>query len=181
MVSDRKRIWTNAANYRGSDGEPVASLAVRILSVMSILTFLVATVYGQRRTPSAEAHYNQGLALLEKQTDRAITELKAAIALKPGFADAHNALGLALARKGELKLSAESFRTAIRLDPKLYTAHRNLGRSFNNSETSTARSRLSNGSASLQPDDADSHLLLGVALQRKQRVERIHCRLARSD
>src|SRR6185503_5703955 len=110
MESDRKRIWTKATNHCGSDGESVASLAVRILSVMSILTFLVATVYAQRRTPTAEAHYNQGLALLEKQTDRAIIELKAAIALTPGFADAHNALGLAFARKGELKLSAESFR-----------------------------------------------------------------------
>src|SRR6185369_6058770 len=120
MAPDRKRIWTNATSYRGSDGASTASLAVRILSVMSIITILVATVYAQRRPPTAEAHYNQGLALLEKQTDRAITELKAAIALKPGFADAHNALGLAFARKGELKLSVESFRTAIRLDPKLY-------------------------------------------------------------
>ena len=69
----------------------------------AILLLLFTVAHGQRKpTPGAERHLNAAISLLEKrQVDRAILELKAAIRLKPDNADAHNLIGLALARKGD--------------------------------------------------------------------------------
>jgi Flp pilus assembly protein TadD len=102
---------------------------------MGILCWLLCFTSGfalaQRTTPSAEQHFNRGIALLQgQQPDRAIGEFEAAIRLKPQYAEAHNALGLALARKGLVKFAAESFRRAIELDPKQYKTYRNLGRAL---------------------------------------------------
>src|SRR5260370_40015373 len=124
-----------------------------------MIAFLLPAAYAQRPTSSAEAHYKQGVALLENQTDRAITELKRAIALKPAYADAHNALGLALARKGELEPAAQSFRKAIALDTRLYKAHRNLGTALQQLGDLDGAIVAFRKAASIQGDDADTHLL----------------------
>src|SRR5215813_13810166 len=77
---------------------------------------------------AADRHLSRGLSLLEKQeVDAAISEFKAAINLKPGFAPAFNAMGLALERKGEAGAAVDVFKKATELDPTLYTAFRNLG------------------------------------------------------
>src|SRR2546426_4542389 len=91
-------LWIHLSAALSNSCRQLLKLAV----VMALISIFPASIDAQRRRkPSgADAHYNQGLALLEKQqTDRAIAELKVAIALKPAYADAHNALGLALARK----------------------------------------------------------------------------------
>ena len=78
---------------------------------------------------AADRHLNRGIALLEKQeVDAAIAEFKAAINVKPNFAAAFNAMGLALERKGEGLAAVESFRKATELDPTLYTANWRPGR-----------------------------------------------------
>src|SRR5262245_27312245 len=62
---------------------------------------LTAAPAAPERPQSAEAHHTQGRAVLEKrQTDQAIAELRSSTALRPGNADAHNALGLALGLEG---------------------------------------------------------------------------------
>ncbi len=67
---------------------------------------------------AAESHYQKGIELLQKeQLESAIAELLAATRLKPRFADAYKALGIAQARKGYLKDAAIAFRKAIALDP----------------------------------------------------------------
>src|SRR5437868_11793858 len=100
----------------------------------SILVLLIchSPVLAQRKPAvSAEQHFSRGVALLEKQQgDPAIEELRLAIKMKPGFAEAYNVLGLALARKGDARLAAESFRKAVALDPKQYKAYRNLGQAL---------------------------------------------------
>src|SRR5262249_18039625 len=47
--------------------------------------------------------------------------------LKPQFAQAHDNLGIVYARRGETDRAIESFRTALRLDPKNCQAATNLG------------------------------------------------------
>ena len=81
----------------------------RLVSIIALFSLLPFSVLSQRKTISAaEYHFNNGIAFLEKQQpDRAIIELNAAIKLKPNFAEAHNALGLAFARKGNPKAAAD--------------------------------------------------------------------------
>src|ERR687898_424345 len=71
-------------------------------------------VYGQKESSrGARQHYQKGVELLAKQQlDQAIAELLAATKLNPRLVEAHNALGLALARKGEINTAGESFRKA---------------------------------------------------------------------
>jgi tetratricopeptide (TPR) repeat protein len=57
----------------------------------------------------------------------AIAEYRAAIRLKPDYAEAHNNLGNALAGKGQLDEAIAEFREALRLKPDYPEAHCNLG------------------------------------------------------
>jgi Ca-activated chloride channel family protein len=49
-----------------------------------------------------------------------------ALALIPGFANAHNNRGIALAHLGRFADAAAEFETALRLDPAHVNARRNL-------------------------------------------------------
>ena len=53
------------------------------------------------------------------QLGSAINEFRAAIRLKPDYAEAHYALGLALKRQGKPELAKEALRAAEKLDPRL--------------------------------------------------------------
>src|SRR5262245_48466725 len=99
---------------------PAALVPMRVIATAVAVLLLLFSATAQRRATSpAETRYKQGIEFLNKnQPDRAITEFKSAIALKPDYAEAHNALGLALVTTGELQLASESFRKAISLDPK---------------------------------------------------------------
>ena len=74
------------------------------LTHILVLVLLVGTgVKAQRSSAAgtAESHYQKGIELLEKQQlESAIAKLLAATRLKPRFADAYKALGIAQARKG---------------------------------------------------------------------------------
>jgi len=59
--------------------------------------------------------------------DKAISHFKQAIALKPGFAEAHCNLGVALAKQGRLDEAIFHFRQAIAIKPDFDEAQRNLG------------------------------------------------------
>ncbi|HKH72522.1 MAG TPA: tetratricopeptide repeat protein [Vicinamibacterales bacterium] len=72
------------------------------------------------RTKLAEALRLQG------DFDEAITELRDAIKLEPGFARAHSGLGLALRALRNLPESTAAYEEAIRLDPDLIDAHNGL-------------------------------------------------------
>src|SRR5687767_8589655 len=98
----------------------------RFLPFLLPILILLSSVcmYGQRQSSrGARQHYEKGVQLLEKQQfDQAIAELLTATKLNPKLADAQIALGLARARKGEIKAAGESFRKAIQIDPTLYEA-----------------------------------------------------------
>src|SRR5215471_15310041 len=127
VISRNNRAFPNS----DPTAAPKPCLELKNLVLVIAVTFLVQSLaFAQTRTREVgpEGHYKQGIALFEKQkSDAAILEFKAAIALKPDYADAHNALGLALAQKGEMNLAAASFRKAIELDKGSYKAHCNLG------------------------------------------------------
>lgn len=76
-----------------------------------------------------EAHveFRKGTEALKKREVRsAVDHLKAAVAIDPAFADAHNDLAVAYLRLNEDQESAEHFQKAIELDPGYQPAGNNL-------------------------------------------------------
>ena len=59
--------------------------------------------------------------------DEAIRQFQEALRLKPDYAEAHNNLGIALARKGQIDEAISQFQEALRLKPDYAEAHYNLG------------------------------------------------------
>ena len=75
-------------------------------------------------------HYAFGLALMldPNRLADAEAQFKAALRLKPDFADAENELGIALASSpGRLPEAIAHFEAAVRIDPGMARARANLG------------------------------------------------------
>jgi type IV pilus assembly protein PilF len=73
------------------------------------------------RLELAASYYEQG------QTTVALDELKQALNLDPNYADAYNLRGLIYMRLNDLKLSEESFRRAIAINPRDASTLHNYG------------------------------------------------------
>jgi Flp pilus assembly protein TadD len=74
---------------------------------------------------------NLAASLLEiGKTDEAVEHIQRALELDPDFADAHNMLGIVLARAGKLDESVEQLRQAVSLEPDSPEYHFNLSRSL---------------------------------------------------
>lgn len=73
------------------------------------------------------AHTNLGLAVYARGlTDSAIAEFRAAVRLRPNFAEAYNDLGVALAGRGDLDGAVGAFDDAIRFKPSQAESHYNV-------------------------------------------------------
>ena len=76
----------------------------------------------------ARAHSDLGTALLgTTDLERALSELRRAVALDPGRASFHSNLGYALQQSGHADEAIAEYHTALRLDPKAASAWINLG------------------------------------------------------
>ena len=69
--------------------------------------------------------------------DEAVAEYRAAIRLKPDYAEAHYNLGIALTDQGKLDEAVAEYRAAIRLQPDYAEAHYNLGIALGTRASST--------------------------------------------
>ena len=79
------------------------------------------------RRPDATTHFNHGNALQQLgRSDAAIAEYRAALALDPELAGAHNNLGALLLGRGEAAAAAAHFTRALELDPSDANARANL-------------------------------------------------------
>jgi tetratricopeptide (TPR) repeat protein len=97
--------------------------------------------------------------------DSAIAGLRRALAASPGNAEAHNALGLVLGRKGaDSNDVASEFREAIRLRPDFAEAHNNLGLVLIQAGDDQAGIAALREAVRVSPDYADAHANLGAAL-----------------
>ncbi len=107
-------------------------------------------------------HFRRGLLLLDqRQFHEALREFTLAEQERPSDARTRNFRGIALARLGMAREAAAEYREAIRLNPRLTEAYRNLGflewslgRPDQAQETFQQALRV-------QPDDALSHYYLG--------------------
>ncbi|PYV25718.1 MAG: hypothetical protein DMG24_08680 [Acidobacteria bacterium] len=75
-----------------------------------------------------EPHYTQGVILWQQgKLDEAATEFRAAIRLRPGYAQAHSILGSVLRQKGDLEGALDELHQAVALDANDAAAHQSLG------------------------------------------------------
>jgi tetratricopeptide (TPR) repeat protein len=75
-------------------------------------------------------NYNLGHVLLfgpSPHPDEAVGYFRAAVAVRPGSAEAHSILGLGLARSGQADRAVAAYLQAIELNPEYAVAHNNLG------------------------------------------------------
>jgi tetratricopeptide (TPR) repeat protein len=78
--------------------------------------------------PSSTAHNNLANVLMKEGDEAgAVEHYRAAVAIRPVYADARFNLGVALGRRGELRPAAEEFEAAARLRPDDAAARYNLG------------------------------------------------------
>jgi Tfp pilus assembly protein PilF len=82
----------------------------------------------QEREKDPKYQYNLGLFYLNNNDpDRAITHLNRAISLEPRHYLAYNALGLALAIKGQLQEALKAYSRCLEINPAFSEARNNLG------------------------------------------------------
>ena len=106
--------------------------------------------------------YQQGLkALQQNRPAEALTALTAAEQEYPHDAAIRNFRGIALAQLGRGEDAAGEYREAIRLDPQMVDAYRNLGHlEWTERHLDSARAAL-NKAIDLSPDDPYAHYYLG--------------------
>ncbi len=127
--------WINAGKPRSA--VPVFEQALKRAphSSVALLDLAGALTQSGQNTRAAEV-LKRGLAaglsdpLLWYQLGLAAHDASAfekALALDPGIADAHNALGELLAESGDVKRAESEFREALRIEPDMPAAQANLG------------------------------------------------------
>ena len=96
----------------------------------------------------------------------AISEYEAAIRIRPGVADLHDKLGIALAdTAGRLGDAIHAqFQEAIRIDPGFVAAHDNLALALSKDGRMAEAIAEYETAIRIKPDDAEGHNNLGIAL-----------------
>jgi len=119
----------------------------------------LSSVSGAAQTLSP---YQQGLmALQQNRTDEALEALTAAEKENPRDAAIRNFRGIALAQLGRGDDAAKEYREAIRLNPQMVDAYRNLGHlEWTERHPDAAREALKKA-LDLSPDDPYTHYYLG--------------------
>jgi tetratricopeptide (TPR) repeat protein len=120
---------------------------------------------------NAIVHFSKAVALGKRgETDAAIREFRATLAIHPGHADAHNGLGWLLQQRGESEEAVRHYRRALELRPGYVQALLNLGNQLGaegDRETSLA---LLQEAVQRAPQLAHAHYWLGAALESAERV-----------
>jgi tetratricopeptide (TPR) repeat protein len=114
----------------------------------------------------ATTHTNIGIYLAKdaRAPERAITHFERALALNPGYVEAHGNLGAVLATRGETDRGLAHLGDALRLKPDYVDGHYNVGLILGRSgKTGEAIAHLAEV-ARLAPDHADAHHALGFYL-----------------
>jgi tetratricopeptide (TPR) repeat protein len=113
--------------------------------------------------------FQRGLAALqENRMEDALAELTEAQRQHPEDARIHNFLGIVLVRLGKNEEGSSQYREAIRLDPQMEDAYRNLGfLKWNEHELESARLALEHA-VELSPTDSFAHYYLGRVLLDEQ-------------
>jgi Flp pilus assembly protein TadD len=105
------------------------------------------------------------IAAAEGKTTQAITHLRQAIAIYPGYLMAHNDLGAQLLGQGKLGEAAEELRRALEIDPKAFNPHLNLGIVLVQQKNFSEAAAILKVTVSLNAGSPAARLYNGLALQ----------------
>jgi tetratricopeptide (TPR) repeat protein len=148
-----------------------------LLLTLAILTFRQSAMYGDTETlyrttisrnpQSWMAHNNLGVALSKMggRTEEAIDEYRAALRIKPDYAEPHNNLATVYSREGRMPEAMAEVQEALRIQPDYPEAQVDLG-----SFLAHMPGRLTDAIAEyqaalrLKPNHAEAHNDLGLAL-----------------
>jgi tetratricopeptide (TPR) repeat protein len=127
-------------------------------AIVSLIVILSSVAFSAQ-TPSL---YQQGLlALQQNHPAEALTVFTAAERQNPRDASIRNFRGIALAQLGRSDDAAGEYREAIRLDPQMVEAYRNLGHlEWSQGHLDPARAALRKA-LELSPDDSYAYYYLG--------------------
>ena len=107
---------------------------------------------------SCEARYHLGRVLGEGP--EAVTQLRTALAIRPDWADAHQALGDALLEAGDFAGAERAFEDALAAEADRGTAHLGLGKAlYGQEKTTEAREHLERA-IEMVPNLVDAYLLI---------------------
>ena len=148
----------------------LTSLATGLGAIFLAFLFVGDRMLGRRS--KVEDVYNRGVELRRQgKLDEAIAEYRAAIKLRPSFAEAHNNLGEALHLQGKYEEAIAAFRDTIRVKADHANAHYNLAISL------VAQERLDEALGEFReairkkPDHGRAYLGLGAVLEARRKPE----------
>jgi predicted O-linked N-acetylglucosamine transferase (SPINDLY family) len=116
-------------------------------------------------------HLSGVIALQTGRNDDAIELIGRAVANKPGFAEAHNNLGLALKSQGKLDAAVEKYQKALQLNPRFAEAHNNLGNVLKEQGRLTEAALSYQKAITLNPRFAEAHNNLGNVLKEQGKLK----------
>jgi tetratricopeptide (TPR) repeat protein len=117
----------------------------------------------------------QGIAQLrEGDTENAVTNIEAAVALSPRSSEAHRILGAAYADLGNDGKSIEHFETAVRLSPDDERANVALGRALMRAGRADAAERVLVNTLARLPQSADAHSALADLYESSRGEDAVH-------
>ncbi len=110
------------------------------------------------------------------QRDEAIRCYQQAIALTPGFPEAHSNLGVVFQQQDRLDAALDCFGKAVALQPDFLNAHYNRGIVLHKLRRLDAAADCYRKALALRPDYAQAHCNLGIVLREQGRLhEAIAC------
>lgn len=113
----------------------------------------------------AGAYFGRATQLLTQgNLDEAVEHLRRAVAMRPGYAEAHLTLGQALRQQGELHAAAASLEQGLALIPNLAEAHSNLGLLYGALGQGVAAIESFKKALAIKPEFAWAHCNLGNVL-----------------
>ncbi len=109
------------------------------------------------------------LSRLGRQQE-ALDQLKEALRIRPDFADAHGALGLAMEREGRLEEAEACYRQALAIEPDLVAALNNLGHVLNLQRRWDEAAVVLRSAIERRPDLAPAYHHLGDSLRGQNKL-----------
>ncbi|MCE5267717.1 MAG: tetratricopeptide repeat protein [Planctomycetaceae bacterium] len=164
LASSMACAWRQTTYWR--DSFTLWSHAVRCAAD----NHLTHNLLGNARAECAHA----GSAIDLNELDRAMGEYRAAIRIKPGYAEAHFNLGVALADSGDYRGAIDEYRVAIRIEPDYAYALNNLGHALAVEGQLDEAMRCCQRAIEILPRFAEAHFSIGeIWLLRGHRDEAI--------
>jgi len=140
---------------------------IKSLIIVTILCFIVSAGVNVPseyfKLASTPEHYNNlgKLYYAKGNLDKAIINLREALAMNPSFVEAHCNLGNVYFEKGMVKESIDEYKNALKINPDYALAHYNLGLVYNKKNMLEEALSAYHKALVIDPNYAEAHSNLG--------------------